>query len=112
VSPGPAVALLGAAVAAALLSVHTASLVAITLLLATVCVRVPGRGGWISLAGIAFSAATIFVLTPFVETIGSHPLWAGPVIPVVGQLDVTSEELWSGLHDCRPSASRSPPMRF
>ena len=29
--------------------------------------------------------------------IGSHPLWTGPTIPVVGRLDVTREELANGL---------------
>ena len=34
-------------------------------------------------------------MTPFVETIGSHPIWTGPIVPVLGQLDVTHEELVS-----------------
>jgi len=38
----------------------------------------------------------VFLVTPFVETIGSHPLWTGPTIPVVGTLDVTREELGNG----------------
>ncbi len=37
------------------------------------------------------------LVTPFVETIGSHPLWTGPIVPVLGQLDVTSEELRNGI---------------
>ena len=36
-------------------------------------------------------------MTPFVEEIGSHPLWTGPTIPVLGTLDVTREELANGL---------------
>ena len=39
----------------------------------------------------------MFLLTPFVEVIGSHPLWTGPTIPVLGRLDVTTEELANGL---------------
>ena len=39
----------------------------------------------------------MFLLTPFVEVIGSHPLWTGPTIPVLGRLDVTTEELSNGL---------------
>ena len=35
------------------------------------------------------------MVTPFVETIGSHPVWTGPIIPVLGQLDITREELSS-----------------
>ena len=38
------------------------------------------------------------VLTPFVEVIGTHVLWSGPTIPVVGRLDVTTEELRNGLY--------------
>jgi len=37
------------------------------------------------------TVATQFVITPFVEVIGSHPLWTGPTIPVLGTLDVTRE---------------------
>lgn len=39
---------------------------------------------------------TVFALTPFVEVIGSHPLWTGPTLPVLGRLDVTTEELRNG----------------
>ena len=42
-------------------------------------------------------AARSLLLTPFVEVIGSHPLWTGPTIPVLGTLDVTREELANGL---------------
>ena len=43
------------------------------------------------------SAALVMLLTPFVEVIGSHPLWTGPTIPVLGTLDVTREELANGI---------------
>lgn len=94
-TPGAALALLGAAVVAALVAVHTLSLAVIVLVLAVVCLRARGRYAWIYVAGIAFSALTVLVVSPFVETIGSHPIWSGPVVPVLGQLDVTREELWS-----------------
>ena len=97
-SPGAALALLASVVVAALLASHTFSLAVIALVLALICLRVRGRYAWVYVVGITISALTIFVLTPFVETLGSHPLWTGPVIPVVGQLDVTREELWSGAH--------------
>jgi energy-coupling factor transport system permease protein len=47
------------------------------------------------IAGTALSATALFLLTPFVETLGSHPIWSGPILPVLGQLDVTHEELRS-----------------
>ena len=43
------------------------------------------------------AALLVFVLTPFVEVIGTHELWVGPTIPVLGRLDVTTEELSNGL---------------
>lgn len=95
--PGPALALLAAAVATALLASHVVSVAAIAAVLVVVCLRARGRRAWIYLVGITWAAAVLFVISPFVETIGSHPLWTGPIVPVVGQLDVTSEELWSAL---------------
>jgi energy-coupling factor transport system permease protein len=90
-----ALALLGAAVAAALLARHTASTVAIAVVLTAVCLRAPRRRRWPYLLGTAISGAALFVVTPFVETLGSHPIWTGPIVPVIGQLDVTREELAS-----------------
>ena len=49
------------------------------------------------LVGAFVSGLAVVLVTPFVETIGSHPLWTGPVVPVLGQLDVTSEELRNGI---------------
>ena len=95
--PGPALALLAATVATALLASHVVSLAVIVAFLVLVCVRTRGRRAWIYLVGITWAAVVIFVFSPFVETLGSHPLWTGPIVPVVGQLDVTSEELWSAL---------------
>ena len=47
-----------------------------------------GRRRFMYLAGASLTALSVFLLTPFVETIGSHPLWTGPTIPVLGTLDV------------------------
>jgi energy-coupling factor transport system permease protein len=55
--------------------------------------------------GTLVSAVALFVVTPFVETLGSHPIWIGPIVPVIGQLDVTREELASALFQaCRLAA--------
>jgi energy-coupling factor transporter transmembrane protein EcfT len=97
-----ALALLGAFVAAALLARHTVSVAAIAVMLAGVCLRAPRRRRWPYFVGTGISAVALFVVTPFVETLGSHPLWTGPIIPVLGQLDVTHEELGSALFQaCR-----------
>jgi energy-coupling factor transport system permease protein len=35
----------------------------------------------------------VLVLSPFLHVVGDYVLWSGPTIPVVGTLDVTTEEL-------------------
>jgi len=97
VRPSAALALLGAAVTAALLAQHTISVAVLALVLLGVCLRAPRARRWPYLVGTGISALALFVVTPFVETIGSHPLWTGPIVPVLGQLDVTREELSSAL---------------
>ena len=67
-------------------------------LLLAACLRAPS-GKAVYLVGTAISAAALFVLTPLIETIGSHPLWTGPIVPVLGQVDITSEELTSAAHN-------------
>ena len=96
-SPGPALALLGALAAAALLAERTAAVAAIAVLLLAVCLRgrVPRR--WPYLVGPLLAGCSVFLLTPFVETEGRLELWVGPTIPVLGTLDVTAEELGNGL---------------
>lgn len=66
-------------------------------LLLAVSFRAPARRRWPYLLGTLTTGLTVFVITPFVEEIGSHPLWTGPTIPVLGTLDVTTEELSNGL---------------
>ena len=92
---GAALALLASAVAAALLARHSVSVATIAIVLLLVCLRAPRARRWPYLLGTTFSAFTLFAVTPFVETLGSHPLWTGPIVPVLGQLDVTREELAS-----------------
>ena len=94
--PAPAAALLAGLAAAALLADRTASVAAIAALLLVVCLRAPVGRRRLYLAGALGSGLAVVVLTPFVETIGSHPLWTGPTVPVLGTLDVTSEELRNG----------------
>jgi energy-coupling factor transport system permease protein len=69
----------------------------IAALLALAAFRAPARRRWPYLIGTLGTGLTVFVLTPFVEVIGSHPLWTGPTVPVLGTLDVTTEELRNGL---------------
>ncbi|HJQ74914.1 MAG TPA: energy-coupling factor transporter transmembrane component T, partial [Gaiellaceae bacterium] len=95
--PAAAAAVLAALAAAALLAHRTASVAAIAALLLIVCLRAPAGRRWFYLVGAIGSGLAVVLVTPFVETIGSHPLWTGPTVPVLGQLDVTSEELRNGL---------------
>jgi energy-coupling factor transporter transmembrane protein EcfT len=93
--PAAAVALLAALAAAALLATHFATALAVTVVLAAVCLRAPRERRRLYLLGTGVSALGLFALTPFVETLGSHALWTGPIVPVLGQLDVMREEIAS-----------------
>jgi len=104
VRPTAAAALLAGAAAAALLAHRLWAVGVIAAVLLVVCLRAPARRR-VYLAGIAFSAGTLFVLSPFLQSMGSHPLWNGPIVPVLGPLDVTTEELRSaGLQALRLAA--------
>lgn len=93
-APGAATILFAAAAAAALLAHHVVSVVVLTTVLVGVILvlaepqrRAPYLFGALS-AGIG-----VFLLSPFLATVGSHILWSGPTLPVLGPLDVTTEEL-------------------
>jgi len=71
--------------------------VVICVVLLVASLRAPAKRRWPYLVGTLMTGLTVFLLTPFVEVIGSHPLWTGPTVPVLGTLDVTTEELRNGL---------------
>ena len=87
----PAAVLLAALAAAALVSNSPAVLAAIVVVLLVPCLRSPRRR--LYLLGVGISAGALFVLTPWIENVGSHPFWHGPIVPVIGELTVTREEL-------------------
>jgi energy-coupling factor transport system permease protein len=95
VRPAAGLALLAGLAAAALLADHWVSVAVVAGVLLVICLRAPARRRRPYLIGCAVTAGTVFVLTPLVEVLGSHPLWTGPTVPVLGPLDVTSEELSS-----------------
>ena len=95
--PAAAAALLAALAAAALLATRTVSVALIAGVLLLVCLQAPADRRRLYLVGALLSGLAVVVLTPFVETIGSHPIWTGPTVPVLGQLDITREELHNGL---------------
>ena len=96
-SPAPAAALLAALAAAALLADRVASVAVIAAALFVVCLFGPRGRRKLYLAGALLSGLAVFVVTPFVATVGWHVIWSGPTVPVLGQLDVTREELHNGL---------------
>jgi energy-coupling factor transport system permease protein len=93
VSTVPAAIVLAALAAAALLAERPATIAAVAALLLALCLRAPRRRGGVYLAGALLSAAGLVLVTPFVSTTGSDVLWRGPIVPVLGELDVTTEEL-------------------
>jgi energy-coupling factor transport system permease protein len=97
VSAVPAAALLGGLAAAALLADRTASVAVIAAVLFAVCLRAPRGRRWPYLVGTLGSGLMLFVFSPLVSRYGGIVYWEGPEVPVIGQLDVTSEELEEAL---------------
>jgi energy-coupling factor transport system permease protein len=91
--PAPALALLLALAAAALVADHWQVPAVVAAVLLGVCLRAPASRRWPYLVGCALTAGAVFVVTPLVVVEGVDVLWSGPVVPVLGQLDVTTEEL-------------------
>ena len=91
--PVPAALLLAAAAAAALLAGHVVSAVAVAAVLLAIVLRAPVRRKRLYLWGALSSALGVLVISPFVAVVGTHLLWSGPVVPVLGAIDVTREEL-------------------
>ena len=96
-SPVPAAALLAALAAAALLADRTISVAIIAAGLFALCLRAPSRRRWPYLAGKLVSGLVLFLFSPLVARYGGVVYWEGPEVPVIGRLDVTSEELSEAL---------------
>ena len=100
--------------AAALLADRTISSPRSPLLLLAVCLRAPAQRRRLYLVGACSPASASSCVTPLVASMGSHVLWSGPTVPVLGRLDVTTEELRArAVQACGwpRSRSRSPPTR-
>jgi energy-coupling factor transport system permease protein len=93
-SPVPAAVLLGALAATALVADRFATVAAIAAVLLLVCLRAPTRSRYYLLGALS-SALFLFLLTPLLVVEGFDVLWRGPIVPVIGELNVTREELWS-----------------
>jgi energy-coupling factor transporter transmembrane protein EcfT len=97
VSPGPAFALLAAAAVAALAAEHVLSVAVLAVLLFALCLRAPAGRRWLYMYGSLGAAASVAVLSPLLAAEGTHYVWAGPTVPVLGELAVTGEELEAAL---------------
>jgi energy-coupling factor transport system permease protein len=93
VSPGPAAAVLASLAAVALIADRAWVVAAIAAALLLLCLKAPRGRRWLYLFGTLGSALSVFLLSPLVSHTGTHVIWEGPKIPVVGYLDVTSEEV-------------------
>lgn len=96
-SPVPAAALLAGLAAAALLADRTISVAVLAAVLFAVCLRAPRGRRRPYLVGILASGVLLFLLSPLAARYGGVVYWEGPEVPVIGQLDVTSEELSEAL---------------
>ena len=89
----PAAALLAALAFAALLAQSLWVVGGITVVLLVPCLRAPRARRRLYLAGVAVSSGMVLVLSPWLQNTGSHPFFPGPIVPVLGELTVTREEL-------------------
>ena len=89
----PAAALLAALVFAALFVDSVWVVAAIVVALLAACVRAPRARRRMYLVTVGVSAGMVFLLWPWLQNTGSHPFWHGPIVPVLGELTVTREEL-------------------
>ncbi|MEX2210398.1 MAG: energy-coupling factor transporter transmembrane component T [Gaiellaceae bacterium] len=100
----PAAILLAGAGCAALLADRIAAAAAIAVLLLAVCLRARGPRR-LYLYGALTPALGVFLVWPLFAVEGANALWSGPVVPVLGMLDVTVEELeLAGLYSLRFAA--------
>ena len=94
VSAGPATALLAAAAIAAFLIDGIAALAAMTVILLLICLRAPVQRRWLYIGGALFSALGVIVISPLTWSSGGGTLlWEGPTLPVIGPLDLSTDEI-------------------
>jgi energy-coupling factor transport system permease protein len=94
VSPGPATALLAAVAIVGFLVDRVWALAAMTLILLVVCLRAPVERRFIYISGALFSALGVIVISPLTWSSGGGTLlWEGPTLPVIGPLDISTDEI-------------------
>jgi energy-coupling factor transport system permease protein len=88
-----AATLLAGCAAAALLADRLESVAVLAAALLVAALRGPRGRRRAYLVGVLWSAGALFLLSPLLQSTGSHVLWSGPIVPVLGSIDVTAEEL-------------------
>jgi energy-coupling factor transport system permease protein len=89
----PAALLLASLGTAALLARHILPIAAIALCLLVVCLRAPRSSRRLYLFGAFGTGLGVLLVSPFLHVRGDVVLWSGPTVPVLGTLDVTTEEV-------------------
>jgi energy-coupling factor transport system permease protein len=85
---------LAAAGAAALLTDRIWLVALLGSALIALCLRAPARRRWPYLLGALTTGGSVLLLSPFLWSSGAGTLlWEGPTIPVLGPLDVSTDEL-------------------
>ena len=93
-SPGAGTALLAAAAAVALLTNRLWAVVVLTAVLLVICLRAPASRRWPYLIGALTSGLGVLLLSPFLWSSGGGTLlWEGPTVPVVGTIDISTDEI-------------------
>ncbi len=93
-SPGPATALLAAVAIAAFLVDRIWVLAAMMIMLILLCLRAPAGRRWLYISGALFSALGVIVISPLTWSSGAGTLlWEGPTLPVIGPLDLSTDEI-------------------
>ena len=93
-SPGPATALLASVAVAAFLTERIWALAAVAGVLLVICLRAPVERRWLYLGGVLFGALGVLVISPLTWSSGGGTLlWEGPTLPVIGPIDLSTDEL-------------------
>lgn len=92
-SPAPAAALLAGLGAAALLAERVWAPAAVAALLLAACLRAPVPRRAVYLFGALSTGLSLFLVSPWLWSGPGKLIWEGPILPVLGVVDLTDEEL-------------------
>jgi energy-coupling factor transport system permease protein len=94
VSPGPATGLLAGVVTAAFLTDRMWALGLAAAVLLAICLRAPVQRRWLYIGGALIGALGVIVISPLTWSSGGGTLlWEGPTLPVIGPIDISTDEI-------------------